>query len=139
MCLQDHPQPAQPGKQKKRLGSLRESMLKGSPFPKLHAKAAETKSMLRPVATCLEHFKDQDPTQEAVTVLMQQVLENSYSIDEAVDEMEGFKGTVAQGLKLEQLVLAMNLGVTKLCHHFHKKAMFLFQLCAQEPLPVSPY
>ena len=41
-------------------------MLKGSPFPKLHAKAAETKALLRPVSLALQHFRDQDPTQEAL-------------------------------------------------------------------------
>ena len=57
---------------------------------------------------------------------MVQVLEASHSIDILVDDMRGFKGTLAQGRQLEELVLAMNIGITKLCHAFHKQGLFLF-------------
>ena len=122
--LQEHPQPA--GKQKKRLGTLKESMLKGSPFPKLHAKAAETRSMLRPVAAALEHFSDQDVAQEPLLRSMIKALELSYSIDDLLDQITGFKGTEPQGLKLASLVQALNMETTRLCHHFHKQGLFLF-------------
>ena len=101
-------------------------MLKGSPFPKLHAKAAETRSMLQPVAAALQHFSDQDVSQQAILLSMVKALELSYSIDEVVDKMTGLKGTEAQGLQLAKLVQAFNMETTKLCHHFHQKGLFLF-------------
>ena len=121
--LQEH---SQPRMRRKRLGNLRETMLKGSPFPKLHAKAAETKSLLEPVSAALQHLKDQDPSQQTELLLMVQVLDDSHSIDVLIDEIKGFKPTAAQANKLEKLVSSMNVGTTKLCHHFHNRNLFLF-------------
>ena len=54
-CLQEH----YTGQRKrKHLATLKGSMLKGSPFPRLHAKAAETKAMLQPVSAALLHFAE---------------------------------------------------------------------------------
>ena len=52
---------------------------------------------------------------------MVQVLDDSHSIDQVVDEMSGFKGTAAQAKKLQELVLSMNLGISNLCHAYHKQ------------------
>ena len=82
--------------------------------------------MLMPVASALKHFQDQDPSQQAVLNGIVNVLEASSSIDKLVDEMSGFKGTPAQGKKMQELVLAMNVGITRLCHHFTKQGVFLF-------------
>ena len=101
-------------------------MLQGSPFPKLHAKAAETKSLLAPVSAALQHFRDQDADQQEVLDIMVKVLDDSHSIDKVVDGMTGFKGSAAQGKQLEDLVYSMNIGITKLCHLFMAKGQFLF-------------
>ena len=122
-CVQEHPEP---GKKSKRIANLKESMLKGTPFPKLHCKAAEAKALLLPLKCALEHFGDQDSSQEGLLQAMVQVLDASHSIDQVVDEMRGFKGTAAQAKKLQELVLSMNLGISNLCHAFHKQGLFLF-------------
>ena len=57
---------------------------------------------------------------------MVQVLDASHSIDQVVDEMRGFKGTAAHAKKLQELVLSMILGISNLCHAFHKQGLFLF-------------
>ena len=82
--------------------------------------------MLRPVADALQHFSDQDVSQQPLLLSMVKALELSYSIDDLVDKMTGFKGTEAQGVKLVELVQSMNVETTKLCHHFHTKGIFLF-------------
>ena len=101
-------------------------MLKGSPFPKLHAKAAETKSLLEPVSSALQHFRDQDPSKEDLLMAMVKVLDDSHNIDVLVGEIQGFRPTLRQGRKLEELVWSMNVGITKLCHRFHQQGLFLF-------------
>ena len=122
MSLQEHPEQAK----KKRLNHLKETMLKGSPFPRLRAKAAEAKSLLEPVASALHHFKDQDPSQIGAINAMVQVLTDSRNIDVLIDDMRDFKPSAPQAVKLEQLVLSMNLGFTKLCHMFRQQGLFLF-------------
>ena len=58
---------------------------------------------------------------------MVKVLDASHEIDVVVSQMQDYKGIAAQGAKLEQLVLFMNVGITKLCHKFHNQhALFLF-------------
>ena len=121
--LQEHPEPT---RRRKRLANLRETMLQGTPFPKLHAKAAETKNLLQPVSSLLLNFKDQDASQEHELLLMVQVLDDSHAIDVLLDQIEGFKGSDAQGVELERLVYSMNMGITKLCHRFHNRNLFLF-------------
>ena len=115
-----------PNKKRKQLNVLKESMLEGSPFPRLHAKAAETKALLRPVAAALIHFQDQDRSKAPVLRAMVEVLELSFSIDDLVDSVEGFKCTNAQATRLEGLVMEMNVAISKLCHHFHSQGVFLF-------------
>ena len=100
-------------------------MLKGSPFPKLHAKAAETKSLLEPVSSALHHFSDQDPSKAEVIAAMIKVVDDSHAIDDLIDSMPEFKPSEAQATQLDKLVYSMNVGITKLCHHFHQQA-FLF-------------
>ena len=121
--MQEHPEPQ---KKRKELGTLKESMLKGSPFPKLHAKAAEVKSMLQPVSSAMQHFRDIGPSKQTVLDLIVKVLDASSSIDQVVDQIVGFKASPAQGRRLEELVLDMNVGITKLCHHFVQQGLFLF-------------
>ena len=133
--MQEHPEPQ---KRRKQLGNLKESMLKGSPFPRLHAKAAEVKSMLRPTSSALQHFRDLDPSKQTVLDSIVKVLDASSSIDKLVDDITGFKPSPAQGSELEELVLRMNVGITKLCHHFTQQGLFLFNFCPQKPLYVSP-
>ena len=41
----------------RQLGTLKESMLQGTPFPRLHAKAAETKALLMPVSSTFLRLK----------------------------------------------------------------------------------
>ena len=101
-------------------------MLQGDPFPKLHAKAAETKAMIRPTAAALRHFADLDPEQGDLLWAMVNLLDCSSSIDELVDGVEGFRMTPGQSDRLETLVHELNNGVTRLCHTFHKKGQFLF-------------
>ena len=101
-------------------------MLKGSAFPRLHAKAAETKGMLAPTSAALQHFRDLDPSQATLLDSMVKVLDLSHSIDVLVDGMQGFRVQAAQGQQLESLVQEMNVGITKLCHTFHGRGIFLF-------------
>ena len=42
----------------KMLSTLKDTMLKGNPFPKLHAKAAEIKHIIQPVSAFLTEHKD---------------------------------------------------------------------------------
>ena len=110
----------------RQLGALKESMLQGSPFPKLHAKAAETKALLKPVSAALLHFEDQDPSQREVLHAIVKVLDDSHSIDELVAGMNEPRVLPQQGRELEHLVTSLNVGTTKLCHFFHKKQLMLF-------------
>ena len=119
--MQEHPQPG-----KKRLNNLKETMIKGAPFPKPHAKAAETKAMLQPVSSTLEHFRDQDPSKEDLINLMVTALEASHSIDVLVDNVRGFKPSVQQGAELQALVLKLNVSTSRLCHFFMGRGQFLF-------------
>ena len=113
-------------KRRKPLSTLKESMLQGQTFPKLHAKAAETKGLLEPVGACLLHFRDQDPGQGEVLELMVKVLEASHAIDTLVGRLSGFSVPAAQGDYLVVLVRRLNLGITKLCHTFANQGLFLF-------------
>ena len=101
-------------------------MLKGSPFPRLHAKAAETKGMLQPTSAALLHFRDLDPTQASLLDSIVRVLDLSHSIDVLVDGMQGFRVQAAQAEQLESLVQEMNVGITKLCQTFMARGIFLF-------------
>ena len=53
-------------------------------------------------------------------------MELSISIDNLVDEMEGFVVLPEQAQQLEALVYRMNVGFTKLCHTFHSQSVSLF-------------
>ena len=57
---------------------------------------------------------------------MAQLLELSLSIDVLVSGVDGFTCTPAEGARLKALVLDMNVGISKLCHHFHNQGLFLF-------------
>ena len=100
-------------------------MLTGSPFPKLHAKAAEVKALIEPVSLALQHFRDQ-PGDTALLDSMVAVLDASHAIDVLVDGLEGFAVSPAAGAELENLVYRMNVGITRLCHWFHNRGEFLF-------------
>ena len=101
-------------------------MLSGQPFPRLHAKTAETKGLLKPVSDALLHFADQDPGKREVLTAMVQVLELSISIDVLIDDVKGYKCTMAQGNKLEELVQQMNEATSRLCRHFLNQGLFFF-------------
>ena len=105
---------------------LKETMLKGAPFPKLHAKAAETKALLKPVSDALVHFSDQDPEQRPVIDGIVAVLNDSHAIDVLVDGLTGYSVSASKGRELVALVSRLNIGTTRLCHYFHSKALFLF-------------
>ena len=120
-ALQDHPEP-----KRSQLGTLKESMIEGTPFPKLHAKAAETKELVLPVCCALEHFRDQDASKQDHLDAMVKLLQTSHSIDTLVADIKGYKPTAAQGAKLVELVQSMNVGIAKLCHTFMKQGLFLF-------------
>ena len=113
-------------KKGKHLSNLTENMLKGSPFPRLHAKAVETKGLVQAVSIALRHFRDQNPEQQKVLDDMVTVLDLSHSIDVLIDAMEGFSVPPEQGHQLVSLVQRMNVGITKLCHTFHQQGVFLF-------------
>ena len=100
-------------------------MLKGSPFPKFHAKAAESKG-LQPVSDALMHFRDQDPAQEGVFLQMVAVLNASVDIDALLDGTDSCKLTSAQANRLERLVMQLNVGTTKLCQAFRPQGIWLF-------------
>ena len=70
-------------------------MLTGAPFPRLHAKAAETKALLQPVSVALQHFRDQKPQEAELVDAMVSVLDCSHAIDKVVDGMRGFSVTPA--------------------------------------------
>ena len=101
-------------------------MLKGSPLPRLHAKAAETKNLLEPTAWLLEEVRPLDESKADLLNAMAAVIKDSHAIDTLVDSMNDFAVPAWQGEQLERLVLSMNVGITKLCHHFHKQATYLF-------------
>ena len=130
LSCQEHPS------NKKQLSTLKESMLKASPFPRLHAKAAETKGMLEPTSAALQYFRSLDPAQSALIDTMVAVVDASHSIDVLVDGLTGYKVHPVQGHQLEALVQEMNVGITKLCHTFHGRGIFLFNFVPQKPLHV---
>ena len=73
-------------------------MLKGKPFPKLHAKAAETKAMLAPVSAFLQENIDNGKQESGEVVrTMVQLLDWSHTIDTLVDSMSGYAVDEAQG------------------------------------------
>ena len=116
---------AQPGR--KLLSTLKESMVKGKPFPRLHAKAAETKAMLQPMAAFLEEHKDDGRIAGGEQVEnMIKLLGWSFAIDELVHSMNGFVVGQEQGQLLEGLVYNYNVTLTRPCQFFHAKGMFLF-------------
>ena len=118
----------------RQLGVLKESMLQGSPFPKLHAKAAETKALVKPVSDALRHFADQDPAQRPLIDAMIAVLEDSHAIDVVVDGMSDFSVRPDQARELQLLVHRLNIGTTKLCHTFIQKGLYLFNFLPQNHL-----
>ena len=69
---------------------LKESMLEGKPFPRLHTKAVETKALLLPVAAALHYFRGQDAEQASLVDAMVQILTWSHEIDVLVDGLEGY-------------------------------------------------
>ena len=111
---------------KKTINNLKESMIKADPFPKLSVKAAEAKSLLLPVACCLQDFEDQDPSKKELLQSIVKVLQQSHDIDVLVDSMNTFKIDESQGKALEKLVYDLNVGTTKLCHFFTQQGLFLF-------------
>ena len=108
------------------LSTLKESMLEGQPFPKLHTKAAETKSLVEPVAAVVRHLRDRDPSQQGVVDLMLDALDSSRQIDVLVDSMTAFKVQPQQADELQALVQRMNAATAKLCHAFTQRGVFLF-------------
>ena len=110
----------------KQLGTLKDTMLQGKPFPRIHAKAAETKALLKPVSDALRHFQDQDPDQRPVLHSIVEVLEVSHDIDVLIDSMTGYRVDPGKGRELSRLVHKLNIGTTKLCHFFHPKGLWLF-------------
>ena len=109
------------------MSNLKESMLEGKPFPKLHTKAAETKGLVQPIAAVLKHFREEAQRQDAADMdLMLQVLECSFRIDEVVSGMEDFKVTSSQGKQLEDLVMQLNAGTARLCQIFMARGLYLF-------------
>ena len=123
-ALQEHPDPL---RKRKQLNRLTEKMLAGTPFPRLHAKAAETKALIQPVHDALLHFQDQDRTKLPLIRSMLHLLECSNSIDVLISGVDGFKCSPAEGARLRELVFEMNVTMTKLCHIFHNQhALFLF-------------
>ena len=85
----------------RQLGVLKESMLEGTPFPRLPTKAAETKSwsqgLVKRVCEALRHFADQDPSQSQLLEAMIAVLEDTHAIDVVIDGMNNFNVAPAQG------------------------------------------
>ena len=117
---------AQPGR--KRLLTLKESMVKDKPFPRLRAKNAETKAMLQPLAAFLEEQNDDGRIAGGEQLEnMIKLLGWSFAIDELVHSMNGFVVGQEQG-QLESLVCNYNVTLTRLRQFFHAKGMFL--LCA---------
>ena len=82
---------------------------------------------LKPVSDALLHFADQDPGKRELLTAMVQVLELSRSIDVLIDAVRGYKRTVAQGNKLEELVQEMNEATSRLCRHFLNQGLFFFR------------
>ena len=101
-------------------------MIKADPFPKLSIKAAEAKSLLEPLACFMTENQNFDLAKKAVLLSIVQVLRLSHEIDVLIDAITGFKCDAEQAQTLEKLVFELNVGTTKLCHHFHKEALFLF-------------
>ena len=101
-------------------------MVKFVPFPKLSVKAAEAKSLLEPLSSFLTAHPDYDADKQEVLNCMVLVLDQSHAIDVLVDSMNDFKVKKADADTLERLVLDMNVGMTKLCHFFHKQGVYLF-------------
>ena len=99
----------------------------GTPLPKLHAKAAETKAMLQPVSSALQHYKDLVTEEDlGLLDLMVDVLDSSHNIDDLLEGHQGFTLLPAEGRQLRGLVMKVNAGTTKLCHAFSKKGLYLF-------------
>ena len=111
---------------KKKLGNLKESMIKLDPFPKLSIKAAEAKSLLWPMACCMKEFQDMDPSNKDVLDSIAELLKLSHLIDVFVDSITTFKVGKKQGKTLVKLAYDLNVGTTKLCHFFHQQGLWLF-------------
>ena len=111
----------------KRLSTLKESMLKGDPFPKLHAKASETKHILLPVSAFLQEHTGKgiiDGGEDLASMV--QLLQWSHEIDVVVDSNDGFQMKSGDAKKLEDLIYNYNIKLTKLCHSFHRRNIWLF-------------
>ena len=102
-------------------------MLKGSPFPKFHAKAVETKAMLAPLAAFLRGNKENGKIQggEAMDIMIK-LVEGAHAMDVLADGYTGFAVKHHHGQELVRLVYAYNINLSKLCHFFHQKGIFLF-------------
>ena len=118
----------QPGPHHKLVSVLKETMIKGDPFPKFHGKAAETKYMVEPVSAFLKNHREVGKVQaNEVFDSMIQLLDWSREIDVVVDGMDGFGVDAAKGQQLENLVHNYNILLTRVCHFFHnQEASFLF-------------
>ena len=71
-------------KSKCRLNQLKMKMIDGTPFPKLKAKAAETKHLLKPVAAVLQQILPDHPVPELHEMFILVTL--SSKLDEILDE-----------------------------------------------------
>ena len=123
MCpMEEHGDP-----HRKMLSTLKESMLQGSPFPKLHAKAAETKSLLEPLSAFMKEHdgKGKIDGGEALNSMVK-LVDWSHAIDILVDSMEGYAVEEWKGTQLESLIYHYNAGLTRLCQFFHAQGIFLF-------------
>ena len=108
------------------MSNLKESMVGGKPFPKVHTKAAETKALIEPIIAVVTHLKNRDPSKKELMESMLRVLQCSHQIDALVDGMEGFRVLYSEGEQLEALVQEMNAGTVRLCKIFLDRGMPLF-------------
>ena len=117
----------QPAPHHKLVSVLKESMIRGDPFPKFHGKAAETKYMVEPVSAFLKSHRGNGKVEAGEFYeSMVQLLDWSREIDVVIDGMDGFGVDVAKGELLETLVHNYNVLLTKVCHVAISKGVFLF-------------
>ena len=111
-------------KSKCRLNQLKMKMIDGTPFPKLKAKASETKHLLKPVAAVLQQILPDHPVPELHEMFILVTL--SSKLDEILDESAGPVLAPAAARDLKAGLFGYNQRLTTLCWRLHGQGAMYF-------------
>ena len=114
-----------------RLSRLTYNMVKHEPFPRLSAKAVETRDLLPAVLSLFEGWVG-DP----VCAWFHRLLHLSCSLDQIVFGNPGFMLSEEERRTFRTVVFEYHQRLSQLAHHFHEQGTGLLQLYFKKSLPL---